>query len=121
MGWLDASDYLVMDIATRNRVDELRSAVDMNHAHGRARWAEPRCTRRLRRCMVVSAPALIVGFVALAAGAGCATGTRSASVDTRERGTVTGQASPATAGDEIPTCRDGSYDRAAGLCVSEGK
>ena len=28
MGWLDASDYLVMDIATRNRVDELRSTVD---------------------------------------------------------------------------------------------
>ena len=28
MGWFDASDYLVMDIATRNRVDELRSAVD---------------------------------------------------------------------------------------------
>ena len=28
MGWFDASDYLVMDIATRNRVDELRSTVD---------------------------------------------------------------------------------------------
>jgi len=121
MGWLDASDYLVMDIATRNRVDELRSAVDMNHAHGRARGAEPRCTRSLRRCLVFSARALIVGFVALAACAGCATGTRSASVDTRDDGTVTSQASPATAGDEIPTCGDGSYNRAARLCVSEGE
>ena len=77
MGWLDASDYLVMDIATRNRVDELRSALDMTHALGRTRGTEPRRTRSLRRSMVSSARALIVGFVAPAACAGCATGTRS--------------------------------------------
>jgi hypothetical protein len=77
MGWLDASDYLVMDIATRNRVDELRSTVDMTQAHGRARGTDPCRTRSLSRCMVSSARALIVGFVAPAACAGCATGTRS--------------------------------------------
>ena len=64
MGWLDASDYLVMDTATRNRVEELRSAVDTTHAHGPARGAEPLCTRRPGRCVVFSARALIVGFVA---------------------------------------------------------
>ena len=37
MGWLDASDYLVMDIATRNRVDELRSTVDTDRWIHRAR------------------------------------------------------------------------------------
>jgi hypothetical protein len=75
MGWLDASDYHVMAIATRNRVDELRSTLDMTHAHGRTRGTEPRRTRSLRKCN--SARALIVGFVAPAACAGCATGPRS--------------------------------------------
>jgi hypothetical protein len=65
MGWLDASDYLVMDIATRNRVDELRSTLDMTHAHGRAHGTEPRRTRSLRGCMVSSARALrlILGLI----------------------------------------------------------
>jgi len=33
MGWLDAHESYVMEIITRERVDELRSTVDMGPAH----------------------------------------------------------------------------------------
>jgi hypothetical protein len=61
--------------------------------------------------------ALVVGLVA-AAFAGCATGTGSMAVD--PTGSVEGQASPPTWNDNVDRCEGGTYNRAAGLCVSEG-
>jgi hypothetical protein len=47
-------------------------------------------------------------------------GTRSVEIDPSASAMTEGQASPPVGGDETPRCDDGSYNRAAGLCVSEG-
>ena len=106
MAWFDANDYLVLDVAARNRVRELRAAIDDDPA-------------RRPRCLASRPRALIVGLIALAAGLGCATGPRGPAVDASDKGTAAGLASPTVPPDEIPRC-DGTYNRAAGLCASEG-
>jgi hypothetical protein len=65
-----------------------------------------------RRNLMSFKGALVVGLVAVAACAGCATGTGSVAVE--------GQASPPTVGDDTEKCDGGTYNRAAGFCVSEG-
>lgn len=54
--------------------------------------------------------ALVVGLIAIVAGAGCVAGTR----------TVEGQVSPPTVGSGIERCDGGMYNQAAGFCVSGG-
>jgi hypothetical protein len=63
---------------------------------------------------------LIVSLVALAASAGCATGTGSVAVESNGSSALEGQASPGL-GSDVQDCRGGGvYNRATGLCVSEG-
>lgn len=56
---------------------------------------------------------LLFGVVALAACAGCASGPRYG-------GDAAGPASPSSVQAPIQRCSGGVYNRAAGLCVSEG-
>jgi hypothetical protein len=66
--------------------------------------------------------ALVLGMLALAACAGCASATRPVAVDTSSHGDAAGQAAPATIDEGVRACeRDGGwYDRVAGACDSDG-
>jgi hypothetical protein len=64
--------------------------------------------------------AVLVGLVAVAACAGCATGTGSVGANSGAIGATEGQASPPGVGNDIQMCNGATYNRAADLCVSEG-
>ena len=66
---------------------------------------------------MISRRALLLGVVALAACAGCASGPGSVGVDPTSGSHGPGFASPPT---QIQRCTGGVYSRAADLCVSEG-
>ena len=60
---------------------------------------------------------LVIGLIAVSAGAGCATGFGSGSTASGTNGTG-GQASPSSVSRDTPQCGGGtSYNRASGLCV----
>ena len=62
---------------------------------------------------------LVVGVVALAACTGCAPGTGSLA-ESNASDVIEGQASPLTTGSDMGHCDGLTYNRAAGMCVSEG-
>ena len=62
---------------------------------------------------------LVIGLIAVSAGAGCATGLGSGSAASGTNGR--GQAAPSSASGDIPQCGGGtSYNRASGLCIGPG-
>jgi hypothetical protein len=71
--------------------------------------------------MTTSKGAVVLGMLALAACAGCATVTRPVAGDTSPAGDAA--ASPATVKRQAQTCADngGWYDTVAGACITEGK
>jgi len=65
--------------------------------------------------------AIVLGLVAVAACAGCATGTGSAGLGSTVTSGAGSQAFPIDVGRDIERCSSGGvYNRAAGFCVSNG-
>ena len=116
MTWLNASEHLVIDAATRYRVEELHAAVQGSLTH-QGTGQNPTSTTVLRVRLAV-----FLGLVGLAAASsvGCATAPRP-SVVGAGTSEAAGDASLGARAPEVPNCRGmGSYNRAANLCVSEG-